>query len=75
MTADEQQKAEIERKRQKAVDYLRQRGIYRADLDCRHRYAPCEDKAPEQPPVVTVYCCSSARDPKCPACRLLVSNA
>lgn len=54
MTADEQ-KASIESKRQEAVAYLRKRGIYRADLNCRHSYEPRPRGPIEQPAVVTVY--------------------
>lgn len=45
----------LEAKRQQAVAYLRERGIYRADLNCRHRYEPRPRGPIEQPAVVTVY--------------------
>ena len=36
----------LEQKRQAASDYLRSRGIHRADVDCKHRY----ESRPHTPP-------------------------
>ena len=42
----------LEKKRQAASDYLRSRGIHRADPDCRHRYE-CNQYTPPPPRIDT----------------------
>lgn len=40
----------MDQKRTRAVEYLREHGIYRGDVTCRHRYEPCPH-TPEPPRV------------------------
>ena len=48
-----EQIAALEQKRQKAVQYLRERGIHRADVKCTHQYERCPFTPP--PPRLDVY--------------------
>lgn len=38
----------LEIKRQEAIQWLKDRGIYRGDLDCAHSYRPVTEAAIEQ---------------------------